>query len=181
MSYNTETKRYDSKQIDQSTSTNITNNSVNFILPENDFVWIGTESGLNCISNDKNIYTGLTNLDLKCAYINFRQLYLGTNDGLKVFSIDSKELVPTPQVLQTNKLNKINFIKNIDYDYLLFGTEDNGLFIYSIALKQLQQFNKYGKKAIDIFIDSEHFVWLKTEDYGIARINPETNRKKHYN
>ena len=61
---------------------------------------------------------------------------------------------------------------------MLIGTFNQGLLVYQPNDNKAYQFKKYGSDAQQAFIDSYGLIWLKTNEFGIVKINLERNEEE---
>jgi signal transduction histidine kinase/DNA-binding response OmpR family regulator/streptogramin lyase len=63
---------------------------------------------------------------------------------------------------------------------VIIGTCGHGTFIYLSEKNRLISLRQYGLQTISLFEDSYGMIWLKTERYGIIKINPTDGSSEHF-
>ncbi|MFA9388298.1 MAG: two-component regulator propeller domain-containing protein [Prolixibacteraceae bacterium] len=176
------TQRYQSIRFNTESKNILRSNSITFLInDENGRVWAGTNKGLHLISADGNIQSFLPEQNITCGSIHGHQLYLGTESkGIIIFhttQLSGEELAPS---LKTLSQTGILFIENIDNEFLLFGTPHTGLAAYQLNDQELKVYHQFGNEAQYIFKDNYGLIWLKTEQYGIVKIELRSGKEKHF-
>jgi ligand-binding sensor domain-containing protein len=182
LSYNNETKRYQSKRFNSSGNNALSNNSISFVLSDsNDINWIGTQNGLNAIDSNATVKQLLRTTNFTCGALVDDNLYMGTyKGGITVYNTSSLSLLAAKQLDGNAEIGKVRFIEKLADNSLLFGTENKGLFHYQTSNKKLKQYHKFGNNAQYVFTDSYGIIWLRTEDFGIVKIDVNLGVEKHF-
>jgi len=109
-------------------------------------------------------------------------VFFGTRkNGILLYDLKNKRIIDDPPDFSMLKTADINFIRRVSRsDVLIIGTRGNGTYVYHTGSRRLIQINQHGMQTISLFEDSFGMVWLKTEQYGIVRINPGDGSAKHF-
>lgn len=169
--------------------SSITNNTIHFI--ENDHennIYIGTNRGLNLLHqselNEETPYFNHLYADYQflCSDRFGSILFFGTKcNGILLYDLIKKNFRNPAPELDLLKRVEINIIRKTEKsDLLLIGTRGKGLFLYDPMIDVIRRFNKYGDEVISVFEDSQGMIWMKTERFGIVRINPYNGNELHY-
>jgi len=127
-----------------------------------------TKFELNSKANDAGIKT------LNCGKVIDNILWVGSNDGIHFFDIDQRRLISDkdlPESLKVLKNIEITCIE-LNKNSIWIGTKTDGLFIYNLKSKLVQQYNKDEINSISssfirtIFTDKNNNAWIGTFDSG---------------
>lgn len=161
-------------------------------------LWIGTETGLYRVHKSngtsepiKSAKGGFSNEVIKCIYANHsNQLWLGTDFGLNIFDIGTKE----SQSQFHNPQRPYSITNNVIWQIF----EDRGgilWFCTSNGLSRLNQYNNFftfhevsqkrannviGNQIRSFLIDSNGNHWLATQN-GVIRIDGKTQAQTLFN
>ena len=189
LKYNRNEGRYHSTQFLSRGLSSISNNTINFIISDDENnIFIGTNRGLNFLkrtelSNETPYINHLyASYQFTCADITDSLLYFGTgSNGVIVYDIAKnkyKNEGPGLDVFMNKDLRILR--KAVKSKRLIIGTRGDGLFLYNSETGQTAQFIKYGNNVNSVFEDSWGMLWIKTEKFGIVRINPFNGDERHY-
>lgn len=182
LTFNESAQRYQTVRYTSKGENPISSNSVSFLLSEgNGKIWMGSDKGLNLIDSSSAIQIFLPGMDISCGVLINQQIYLGTNnDGLVIFNTENHLREKLVSGIQNSALKSIRFIEVFNNEKLLIGSPDQGLWTMDLNTLVFKQYLKFGKESQYIFKDSYGLVWLKTEQFGIVKINPVTGEEKHF-
>ncbi len=165
-------------------------NEVKFLNRDGEDIWIGTESGLNCLRlNSQNRYVVvqfitpvqkmLSSYAFTCFAQNKANLLFGTSDGtLAVFDRKRKSFY-TKTLTKGNALNAICCSeKSLAY----ISTAGKGLIKLSLtdfkwAFSGISTNDNY----YSLYQDKTGQIWIEPEKNGIIKYNPHTAAFKYYN
>ena len=188
LKYNPETKGYDERQFLNRGESSISDNKVSFILTDNlHEIWIGTQKGLNNISQaelekenpsfanywlDYNFTVGLQ----------FHQLILfGTKGtGIKTFDSDRRSFDSHPKWLSQLADKSITVLDSIFQQNVLIGTAGSGLYIFDMSVGLLRHHILKDKTITKIFRDSYDNLWINTTEFGIYKLEPDLTTLKFH-
>jgi signal transduction histidine kinase/ligand-binding sensor domain-containing protein/CheY-like chemotaxis protein/AraC-like DNA-binding protein len=174
--------RYQNEHYVAEKTPGLLSNAISFILSDpSGKVWVGTDKGLNQLDNTGKFQQLFEGSAISCGLIADQQLFIGTNNqGLLLLDLQTGKTANLPDALQNNDLKHIRFIENTRH-FLLIGTPNQGLWIYNQQTKQIKQYKKNGRDAQYLFADRTGLIWLKTEQFGVLQIDPETGSELHFN
>lgn len=147
------------------------------------FLWVGTSLGVICYdSNGKSVYDNNFNALLPMANLTITSLcecddniYIGTNNGLYLFNRNenkvSKFNIKTQYRVQIS--SQIERIALVGHKYLWICTEGQGLFIFDIVDKKLNQISSYGPFYSDLAIGSNGLVYTSSLNGEIQVFEPK--------
>lgn len=159
------------------------------------YLWVGTNSkGVNVINQETNEYyhvntstvEGYSNNSTNVITGDDKYVYIGTNNGLNIINIDTKEI----KVVDVDDGLSDKFVKNILVDskgYVWLGTT-NGFNIYNPKDGTIKNIDAWLKKngvrdtySNAIYEDSDGIYWLGTfYDGGLIKIDLEKEEVKIY-
>jgi signal transduction histidine kinase/ligand-binding sensor domain-containing protein/DNA-binding response OmpR family regulator len=189
LKYDSLLRRYRTTQFLSRGPSSISNNTINFIISDNENnIFLGTNRGLSFLSRSE--------LSRETPYFNHlyasyqftgsdgfgSAIYFGTrNNGILVYDLKEKKFRNTPPGLEIFKNVEIKSIRRaVKSGLLIVTTRGQGLFLYHPGTDKSRKFDRYGTDIISVFEDSYGMVWMKTERFGIVRINPFNGEAKHY-
>ncbi|MBN1415960.1 MAG: response regulator [Bacteroidales bacterium] len=187
--YDPGTHHYLSTQFLSRGPSSISNNTVNFVISDPFHnIWIGTNQGLNYLSKSESVKEQpyfqhhYASYRFTCAEVVNDFVFFGTQkNGILLYDIKNKRLIDDLPDLGTLKSADINFIQKTRHTHaIIIGTRGNGTFIYLPANNRLMNIRQYGLHTVSLFEDSYGMIWLKTERYGIVKINPSDGYTRHY-
>ena len=187
--YNPRDHRYKSSQFLSRGPSSISNNTVNFVVSDPSHnIWIGTNQGLNYLSKSESIKEQpyfqhhYASYHFTCAEVVDDFVFFGSQkNGILLYDVKNKRLIDDLPVFSALKSAEINIIKKVQHtDAVIIGTRGNGTFVYLPGNNRLIHIRHHGAQAISLFEDSYGMIWLKTEKYGIVRINPSDGNSRHY-
>ncbi|GAT63628.1 two component regulator propeller [Paludibacter jiangxiensis] len=157
------------------------------IRTSNGDLWFGTPSDGIDIFNQKGIRTSNYQLKLGhciiyCLYEdNRRNIWIGTNKGLEICNLDTKEITLLTAENGNLPTNEIRSISQDHYNRIWIGTLNKGIILFD----KLSKNTKYTKSQIgfnnnvinQIFRDSKNRMWIAT---GEGLICFPTNRLDKY-
>lgn len=187
--YTQATRRYSSMQFLSRGPSSISNNTVNFIIsdPYNN-IWIGTRQGLNYLSKTESVKEKpffqhyFASYRFSCATLIDDYILFGThNNGILFYNLKTKRITEDIPYLNSLKNCEINILRKVrNKNIVIAGTNGHGIFIIDAVNKKLIPISNYGLHTVSLFEDSYGMIWLKTEKYGIVKINPENGIARHY-
>ncbi|MBN2519371.1 MAG: response regulator, partial [Bacteroidales bacterium] len=189
LKYDGKNNKYISRQYLSRGQSSITNNSINFIIQDNNKdIWIGTKQGLNYLSKNEIekpfpgfIHYFAQNNFTSCAIFK-KYLYLGTNNnGILKYDINKHRFIKLDPELDILKVKPINNIQNHKLiELLIVSTKTDGLYLYYPSENRLVSIKDYGLDILSVYEDKKGLLWINTEKQGITMINPYTLNNKHY-
>ncbi|MBN2214048.1 MAG: response regulator [Bacteroidales bacterium] len=189
LQYDAGRKGYHATQFLSRGPSSITNNSISFIINDDkNNIFIGTNRGLN--------YLNKSELNKEAPYFNHLYasyhftgsdrlgscLYFGTKfSGILMYDLDENKFRNPAPALDLFKNTEIRIIRSTKKSgRLIIGTKGKGLYLYDPESDIINRYHKYGNEVITVFEDSQGMIWMKTERFGIVRINPYTGDDLHY-
>ncbi|MBS1635287.1 MAG: SpoIIE family protein phosphatase [Bacteroidetes bacterium] len=161
------------------------------IQDSEDFVWIGTQDGLNrydgyhfkTFKNNPHAQNSISSNDINCIYEDKSGvLYIGTkNGGLSVFDKYRETFTNYKSGLSTSSIssNDINSLTDLSDGKLLLGTA-NGLNIFD---KKTRKFEQVTARGIDesfeiraLLKDSRKNIWAASNGFGLLRLDESTGK-----
>ena len=187
--YDPATRLYASSQFLSRGPSSISNNTVNFVISDPfQNIWIGTNQGLNYLSGQESVKEQpyfqhyFASYRFTCAEIIDNSVLFGTQkNGILMYDLETKRLTGDLPYFSTLKSSDINFIRRVrHHNAVIIGTRENGTFIYLPENHRLVSLREHGSQTISLFEDSYGIIWLKTEKYGIIKINPTDGSSEHF-
>lgn len=177
----------------------ISSNQVYFVtLDSNDNYWIGTDNGLNRINKGKvewsvpeteKFYVKKqtdTSIEFKNIAVTQDKVWFGTeSQGLFCFDYKENKFINYQEsyIFQNLKNTKTSVLK-VEGNNLWIGTSEGSLVKYDASVKKFTAYNpkdkRIGKDINSIFIDSYNQLWIKTENFGLTRFNPNNSAFIYY-
>ncbi len=156
-----------------------------FCSAPNGNIWIGTEDGgINLFDPNNNIFLPLP-IPLRTLYSNIHSILQDGNflwistytKGLNKYNLISGELVTYTHSNITNSITQNStFALCKDRQGLLWIGTLSGVDLYDEDRNHFTRINELAGIAImDIFEDSNGFIWISTFLNGLYRFNPATN------
>ncbi|MCF8357462.1 MAG: response regulator [Prolixibacteraceae bacterium] len=182
LTFNSEDKRYNAKQFTASEPGSVSNNSISFIENgEKENVWIGTKNGLNLYNSETSTFqTFHTGYNFSCAATKNNQVYFGTlSGGLFRYNNSTALFEVLPGKLSKKNIRETGLLE-ISGNNLLIGTPNRGLLVYNFNTDSLLTFDRFGLNIRQIFIDSYGLLWIKTEHFGLVKIDLKEGKSKHF-
>lgn len=182
-------RRYHATQFLSRGPSSISNNTINFIISDDENnIFMGTNRGLNFLdkselSRETPYFNHLyANYHFTCSDRFGSMLYFGTrNSGILLYDLNEKKFTNPLPGLEIFRNVEISAIRSaVKSGLLIITTKGQGLFIYHPDTDKSVNFKKYGTDIISFFEDSYGMIWMKTERFGIVRINPFSGEEKHY-
>ncbi len=179
---NKKDKQYNSKQFLLNEKSPENSNTINFIEAADERrIWIGTKEGLylyDCNSEELEKIRQGNNFSKAVSFNN--KTYLGLDSGeILIYDFSKNNFSDIPVQLNIPGIEKLNFLISSN-DNLLIGTFNEGLIVYQSENNKTYQFKKYGSDAQQAFIDSYGLIWIKTNEFGIVKIDLRRNEEKHF-
>ena len=150
-------------------------------------VWIGTREGLSWYDEEKdqfkNYFYEKNGKRLQVngiAEISPTQLLISTPEQLALFDIDKEVFIDDFFGMPTHRIVASALYRYNDFIYI--GTEQNGLYRYSISQKAMEKEEAIAntKKIQAILQQSPTQLWIATEGAGLLLFNPKTQEVKNY-
>ncbi|MGL5313254.1 MAG: ligand-binding sensor domain-containing protein [Peptostreptococcaceae bacterium] len=165
----------------------LSNNRVNFIVGDENYIWVATNNGLSRINKkDRSIKNyneedGLSEYRIKSLFIDSKgYLWIGTPDGLSVLNIESDEMTDITYILENNNTDK--YIQTIYEDkggnYWL-GTFIDGSLIKLDPKSNTTTSYKVESNSIRWIVEDDEYLWLATS-YGLDKFNKLTGEIRKY-
>jgi len=162
----------------------LVNNTVEFILPDKELIWIGSWGGLSCFdTNTDSIKNFFSDEPLKVYSIvpaNDSVLWIGTASGLFLFN---KKNASWKRI---SALEKNVFIRSLCYDgnHHLCITAHNGFYYYNTATGDCKHYllpvAGMDKKSPQVvhksILDKKGNLWMTTWSAGLIRFDPHTEK-----
>jgi len=175
--------RFKKLSIEQGLSQSV----VNCILQDSrDFLWFGTQDGLNMYNGKNFVYfkhdfldsTSISSSSIKCMFESRQgSLWIGTENGLNVYNPLTgkiKSYKHDPFNIKSISSNNITYLYQDKSDRVWVGTGDNGLCRFDVEKGEVnsdylkhQQYNKStlsNNKVTSIYEDRSGLLWVGTED-----------------
>ncbi len=158
-------------------------NSVTTLIfkSKNDHVIIGNEGGQTSINSNKNEFKTYNFTAYSASELN-KIIYLGTNEGVKLYNTESRSL--TELSLPPLKNKKIQFVFTDDIT-IWFGIKGEGLLRYNPISKQITTCrNLYSGFPTDFYTAQKSFdnkIILFGSNNGIHQFNLTTKTFNHIN
>ena len=187
--YNPPTGMYSSSQFLSRGPSSISNNTVNFVISDPfQNIWIGTNQGLNYLSKQESFKEQpyfqhyYASYRFTCAEVVDHYVLFGTQkNGILLYDLRTKRLTGDLSYFNVLKSSEINFIRRVRHNNaVIIGTRGNGTFIYMPENNRLISLKQHGLQTISLFEDSYGMIWLKTERYGIIKVNPADGSSEHF-
>jgi len=154
-------------------------------------LWVGTDDGLLFVTPSKASANGYSvlrsnicgNNKTTFLYIDDAQnVWMGTGQTLKIYSIAKKQFLPLPEVLRENKKLQVSVIRWIIQDRernFWIATETKGLFYYNVkgrtCFNYTQQNGLLSSTVRTLLEKEDHEIWIGTKK-GLNIINTKTNQ-----
>ncbi|UKT65201.1 hybrid sensor histidine kinase/response regulator transcription factor [Pedobacter mucosus] len=152
-------------------------------------IWLGTNSGLNCLRKNKSgIYQVvqfnksvdnlLSSAGFTCATIHDKQLYLGTDNGrLLIYNIQRKTFTAD----NTSSRSRLNALCYTKTGNLYISTATNGLLSYNLkTLKVVKLDANSTANYLSLYEDDLGQIWIEPEKSGVIKYNPKTKTFKPF-
>lgn len=154
----------------------ITSNDINFAFEDKDSsLWIGSENGLDIITNNKNE--------------NYKSQNLLKNNSLKIY-LDTGEIIwfgtGNGYLIRYNKIKKnytktainnsaINSIVESKEDNLLYISSSNGkLITFNTQTLKIQATQQISNAPIyKVYQDKQNLLWIEPSKHGVFMVNPK--------
>ncbi|MFO7867831.1 MAG: two-component regulator propeller domain-containing protein [Bacteroidales bacterium] len=177
----------------------LSSNLINCFLEDEDKLWIGTESGLDCWHKNTNTFTSYINepgnpqsLQGNSVYSlhkdSFGNLWVGTwSGGLNKFNEESQTFTHIP--LGTNSTNSVFAIEEDSLHNLWIGTVDpnDGVFRYNLISKDTYSYTEDSTDETTIFSNSINDIKVSDNQcvyisnfHGLDVYNSNTKKFTHY-
>ncbi|HJX70398.1 MAG TPA: two-component regulator propeller domain-containing protein, partial [Bacteroidales bacterium] len=189
LKFDAKVRRYQATHFLSRGPSSISNNTINFIISDDENnIFLGTNRGLNFLNRSElNSETPYFNH----LYANYHftgsdrfdsVLYFGTrNNGILLYDLNNNKFIDPAPGLGIFRNIEIKAIRNaVKSGLLIITTRGQGLFLYHPETDKSWNFKRYGTDIISIFEDSYGMIWMKTERFGIVRINPVSGEENHY-
>ncbi len=158
----------------------VTNNEIHFAIHDkNENVWAGTRQGLNKFSgtetenNQPQINHYYININFTSAVPVKDTVWFGTQDrGLLAYNNLTDQFIDAPASMKVLENKTISLLDNYKDNYLIIGTQNDGLFIYDQQKDKLKHYQLDGKSVLSVYKDDYGLLWVNTEKFGITQINP---------
>ncbi|MBN1250667.1 MAG: SpoIIE family protein phosphatase [Bacteroidales bacterium] len=175
----------------------INDNNVKAICGEKDFLWIGTENGLNKFDRKTKEFKYFKNTDnqqyieSEISFIidNKSNLFIGTKNGLNIFNKKTEEfsnILFTSSKSGGNNLNSLNSGIISKDGYLYLGTNEGLIKFnienqnYSVYKSEINSHNSLNSNIITSIIeDKDGILWIGTMEGGLNRFD-KTNETFQY-
>jgi len=188
LNYDSTSNRYLEKQYLNRGESTLSSNTVTFIVADNrDDFWIGTKRGLNHIARSELIKDepGFSNYWLNYQFVSALSIdsiaLFGTEkNGIKTHRTDIGKFDEYPEMFSDIAQNTITLIQQPFDNKLTIGTENAGLFIYSLKTGELTSHILAGKTIKKVFRDSQQFLWINTQEFGIYKVDSSFTSFKHF-
>jgi len=157
--------------------------------------WVGTDDGILFVTPSKTSVNGYSILRSKicgnnkttCLYIDDAQnVWMGTGQTLKIYSIAKKQFLPLPPILLKNKNLQVSVIRDIIQDRdrnFWIASETDGLFYYNVkngTCFNYTQENGLLSSTVRALLEKEnHEIWVGTKK-GLNIINTQTNQISNF-
>lgn len=139
--------------------------------------WVGTDGdGLNLFNRKQEKFIAFPNLEFKSVnaieQINENELLLGTEKGAYIFD---KKYHKTTKITKLSNINILSLKKVFKEKYIYIGTQENGLYVYKIATKKVEQCKNVDKeRTIYSLEQKDNYVFAGTE-YGLYLFQSDTD------
>ena len=183
----------------------LTNDTINDLFEDSTGkIWIGTENGLNIISNQNDDWLikhikqevgnpkSLTHNTVHSIIETVgHEIWVGTNGGgISIFNLDGKfirSLEGEKSQIKSNAIQFINALFNDDVGHIWIGTVENGLLKYDPVNNNYEhfKFNEFDANSIlsntieTIYQDSQRNIWIGT-DKGLLIYKQEDDYFQRY-
>ena len=176
----------------------LSNDTINSITGKDDFVWVGTNGGLNKIDiNTKKIKTynlkeGLIDSKVKSLLLDSKgNLWIGSPSGVVILNTENDEIMDVTNILYYNTESNDTYVSAIHEDrngnYWIGRRIDGGLIKIDAKTETVTHYSKKtnSKTSISsnsiktITSDYNGDIWIGT-DYGLNRLNKKTNLFTQY-
>ncbi len=128
-----------------------------------------------------------TDFSIQASYLwGNNEMWLAGNGNIAVFDTRTCRYINTPQCVTNHELlrqSTVQKIYSLNYNSLIFVTEQNGSFVYNRGEQTLFHQEESGfpfvgneNKISTIFVDSQQNIWLGTEDQGFLTHSSYKNR-----
>ncbi|MGL5692966.1 MAG: ligand-binding sensor domain-containing protein, partial [Peptostreptococcaceae bacterium] len=170
----------------------LSDNSINYIVGDEDIVWIGTRNGLNKVDKkDKSIKKyeldyPLANSNIKSLMLDSKDyLWIGTANGINILNTKNDEIIDITYLLDKYGIND-HYIQTIyeanDGRYLLGTFKEGYTLIINPKNKNITSYREgdiEGQTSVYSFSEDENYFWAGTS-YGLNRIDKSTEEFKKY-
>ncbi|MGL5316104.1 MAG: ligand-binding sensor domain-containing protein [Peptostreptococcaceae bacterium] len=176
----------------------LTNDTINCIVGDGDYVWVGTNDGINKINiNTKEIKQyktsdGILDIKVKKLLIDSKNnLWIGTPSGLNILDIAKDEVIDITSILSYNNGSTDTYVNTIYEDkegnIWIGRIIDGGLSKIDIHNSSIVHYRKQtnSKDSISsnsvktITEDSNGNLWIGT-DYGLNKLDKKTSKFTRY-
>ena len=156
----------------------LSSNNLNFIFKDSDHsVWVGSEKGLDNISNSKQGYksnTILKNNNVKCCFIKGNSAWFGTDEGDLIHYNKIQKKYKKTTIAKT-AINAI--IKSKNKNLLIITTDDGELITFNTVTLKIESNLKVSDSPLHrIYQDKKGLLWIEPDKHGVFMVKPKESK-----
>ncbi|WP_278009146.1 ligand-binding sensor domain-containing protein [Flavobacterium gyeonganense] len=156
----------------------LSSNNLNFIFKDSDHsVWVGSEKGLDNISNSKQGYksnTILKNNNVKCCFIKGNSAWFGTDEGDLIHYNKIQKKYKKTTIAKT-AINAI--IKSKNKNLLIITTDDGELITFNTVTLKIESNLKVSDSPLHrIYEDKKGLLWIEPDKHGVFMVKPKESK-----
>nr|WP_321452518.1 two-component regulator propeller domain-containing protein [uncultured Carboxylicivirga sp.] len=187
--YDKEKDAYNQLHFSDKGRYSISNQKVNFIYTANDSsVWIGTEKGLNLLTNKDIIADSyhfqhlFINLSFSSAIEINDKLWFGSDQGI----LEYHKTAGTFKLLDTTSIKELlsNNIKHLfvsKQGIVLITLPEIGVIAYNSKTNTWHQIKTHGNDILDVYFDRHNNAWITAKELGLTRLDLDNLQSHFYN
>lgn len=156
----------------------IASNKLNFVFPDKNMVWIGSDKGVDVITQSENLnYTSqnvIRNNNVTTFFVQKNTIWFGTHGGeLICYNKSRKEY--WKKTISEKSINSI--LKSKDED-VLFLTSSSGELIRfnTVNLKAESRLRVANTPIQKVYQDKRGLLWIEPDKKGVLMVDPKTKR-----
>ncbi|MGL6107151.1 MAG: ligand-binding sensor domain-containing protein [Romboutsia sp.] len=176
----------------------LSNDSINYIVGDDKYIWVATNDGLNRIDKKTRsikIYNKFDEFSLRKIKTLFSDsrgyLWIGTPNGLSILDKKTDEIIDITHYLLTDDISKDTYVESIHEDkegnYWIGRVIDGGLTKLDVKNNSMRHYRQEieSKDSISsnsiksIAEDKEGNLWIGTY-YGLNKLDKKTNKITKY-
>ncbi|WP_163400026.1 hybrid sensor histidine kinase/response regulator transcription factor [Flavobacterium fluviatile] len=159
-------------------NSSLSSNNLNFIFKDTDHsIWVGSEEGLDYISNSRQGYKSnniLKNDNIKCCFAQGNNAWFGTDQGALIdYSKIQKKYKKT--TISKKAINAV--IKSKNENLLLITTSEGELITFNTRTSKTESRLKVSDAPLHrIYQDKRGLLWVEPDKHGVFLVKPKESK-----